>query len=81
MRPKSRQEQPKRAPSQGPSGGAKLPAGEAQERSKRGSGEPQERPWSPTGTRPEGKGHKGTRADKTGGRTRQQADKRSSGVT
>ena len=33
-------------------------------------------PWSPTGTRPEGKGQEGTRADKTNGRTRQQADKR-----
>ena len=48
---------------------------------KRGPGEAQERPSSPTGTRPDGKGHEETRADKTSGRTRQQADKRSSGAT
>ena len=46
----------------------------------------QERPWSPTATRPEGKGQEETRgdktrgertrADKTSGRTRQQTDNR-----
>ena len=49
--------------------------------------EAQERPWSPTGTRPEGKRQEETRgdktrgertrSDKTSGRTRQQTDKRS----
>ena len=85
-RPRRGQERPRGSPGealerQGPPGGPKWPPGEAQERSTRGPGEPQERPWSPTGTRPEGKGQEETRADKSSGRTRQQADKRSSGAT
>ena len=75
----SRQEKPKKTPrepgaAQGSRGGLGAPAQPL-------PGEPQERPWSPTGTRPEGTGQEETRGDKTSGRTRQEADKRSSGAT
>ena len=65
-RRKSRQAQPPRAPQEG-----LLPPRE----------KPQERPWSLTAIRPQRKEQEETRADKTSGRTRQQADKRSSGAT
>ena len=52
----------------GPPGGPKMTPKRTQERSKRGP-------------RPDGKRLEQTRADKAGGRARQQADKRSSGAT